>query len=149
MYANQGAGHGYTHFKKLNALIGTFATLNSAPMIADTGCKKEKPPSVADAASFVAATLATASRFGTGRWQPDGEAPVIALMDSAFYTADVIAARRICDAEVADNCYTAFTRSSQSVTVRLHVRRVKLLSLGGPSRPPLVPSGAPARGSPA
>ena len=86
-YAKQGAGYGYTHVKGLNALVGTLSTPTSAPVIAATRLRKGSTSSPRGAASFVAATLATARRCGaTGL--------VLARMDSAFYTADVVAAVR-------------------------------------------------------
>jgi hypothetical protein len=86
-YAKQGAGYGYTHVKGLNALLGTLSTPTSAPVIAAARLRKGSTNSVRGAASFVAATLATAKRCGaTGL--------VVLRADSAFYTADVVAAVR-------------------------------------------------------
>ena len=84
-YAKQGAGYGYTHVKGLNALIGTLSTPTAAPVIAATRLRKGSTSSARGAASFVASTLATAKRCG-------GSGLVLARMDSAFYTADVVAA---------------------------------------------------------
>jgi hypothetical protein len=84
-YAKQGAGYGYTHVKGLNALIGTLSTPTSAPVIAATRLRKGSTSSPRGAASFVASTLATANRCGASGL-------VVARMDSAFYTADVVAA---------------------------------------------------------
>jgi hypothetical protein len=86
-YAKQGAGHGYTQVKGLNALIGTLSTPTAAPVIAATRLRKGSTSSARGAASFVAATLAVARRCGAAGL-------VVARMDSAFYTADVIAAVR-------------------------------------------------------
>jgi len=84
-YAKQGAGYGYTHVKGLNALIGTLSTPTSAPVIAATRLRKGSTSSPRGAASFVASTLAVAKRCGaTGL--------ILTRMDSAFYTADVVAA---------------------------------------------------------
>jgi hypothetical protein len=84
-YAKQGAGYGYTHVKGLNALIGTLSTPTSAPVIAATRLRKGSSSSPRGAASFVASALVTAKRCGaTGL--------VLTRMDSAFYTADVVAA---------------------------------------------------------
>jgi hypothetical protein len=84
-YGKQGAGYGYTHVKGLNALIGTLSTPTSAPVIAATRLRRGSTSSPRGAASFVASTLAVAKRCGaTGL--------VLARMDSAFYTADVVAA---------------------------------------------------------
>jgi Transposase DDE domain group 1 len=84
-YAKQGAGYGYTHVKGLNALLGTLSTPTSAPVIAATRLRKGSTSSPRGAASFVASTLATARRCGASGL-------VLARMDSAFYTADVVAA---------------------------------------------------------
>ena len=84
-YAKQGTGYGYTGVKGLNALVGVLSTPTSAPVIAGTRLRNGSTSSARGAASFVAATLATAKRCGaTGL--------VLARMDSAFYTADVVAA---------------------------------------------------------
>jgi hypothetical protein len=84
-YGKQGAGYGYTHIKGLNALIGTLSTPTSAPVIAATRLRKGSTSSPRGAASFLASTLATARRCGASGL-------VLARMDSAFYTADVVAA---------------------------------------------------------
>jgi hypothetical protein len=84
-YAKQGAGYGYTGIKGLNALIGTLSTPTSAPVIAATRLRKGSTSSPRGAASFMATTLATAKRCGAAGL-------VVARADSAFYTADVVAA---------------------------------------------------------
>ena len=84
-YAKQGAGYGYTGVKGLNALVGVLSTPVSAPVIAATRLRKGSTSSPRGAASFVAATLATAMRCGASGL-------VVARLDSAFYTADVVAA---------------------------------------------------------
>ena len=84
-YAKQGAGYGYTHIKGLNALVGTLSTPTSAPVIAATRLRKGSTSSARGAASFAASTLAIARRCG-------GSGLIVARMDSAFYTADVVAA---------------------------------------------------------
>jgi hypothetical protein len=84
-YAKQGAGYGYSHVKGLNALIGTLSTPTSAPVIAATRLRKGSSSSPRGAASFVASTLVTARRCGASGL-------LVARMDSAFYTADVVAA---------------------------------------------------------
>jgi hypothetical protein len=86
-YAKQGAGYGYTHVKGLNALIGTVSTPTSAPVIAATRLRKGSTSSARGAASLVASTLAVAKRCGASGL-------VLARLDSAFYTADVVAAIR-------------------------------------------------------
>src|SRR6478735_2524180 len=84
-YAKQGAGYGYTGIKGLNALIGVLSTPTSAPVIAATRLRKGSTSSPRGAASFLAATLAIARRCGASGL-------IVARMDSAFYTADVVAA---------------------------------------------------------
>jgi hypothetical protein len=84
-YAKQGAGYGYTGVKGLNALIGVLSTPTSAPVIAATRLRKGSTNSPRGAASFMASTLATAKRCGAAGL-------VVARADSAFYTADVVAA---------------------------------------------------------
>lgn len=84
-YAKQGAGYGYTQVKGLNALIGTLSSPTAAPVIAATRLRKGSTSSARGAASFVASTLAIARRCGS-------VGLVVARMDSAFYTADVVAA---------------------------------------------------------
>ena len=84
-YAKQGAGYGYTGIKGLNALVGVLSTPTSAPVIAATRLRKGSTSSPRGAASFVAATLKVARRCGASRL-------VVARLDSAFYTADVVAA---------------------------------------------------------
>jgi hypothetical protein len=84
-YAKQGAGYGYTHVKGLNALIGAVSTPTSAPVIAATRLRKGSTSSARGAASLVASTLAVAKRCGASDL-------VLVRLDSAFYTADVVAA---------------------------------------------------------
>jgi len=84
-YAKEGAGYGYTGIKGLNALVGVLSTPTSAPVIAATRLRKGSTSSPRGAASFVAATLATAKRCGASGL-------VVARLDSAFYVADVVAA---------------------------------------------------------
>ncbi|MGK2903169.1 MAG: IS1380 family transposase [Mycobacterium sp.] len=84
-YAKQGAGFGYSGVRGLNALIASVSTPTSAPMIAATRLRKGSAASVRGAASLVAEAIGTARAAGaTGL--------VIARFDSAFYTADVLAA---------------------------------------------------------
>jgi hypothetical protein len=86
-YTKQGAGYGYSHVKGLNALVGVVSTPTSAPVIAATRLRKGSTNSARGAASFLAATLATAKRCGASGL-------VVARADSGFYTADVVAAVR-------------------------------------------------------
>jgi hypothetical protein len=84
-YAKQGAGYGYTQVKGLNALVGTLSTPTAAPVIAATRLRKGSTSSARGAASFVTSTLAVARRCGAAGL-------VVVRADSAFYTADVVAA---------------------------------------------------------
>ena len=106
-YAKQGAGYGYTKVKGLNALIGTLSTPTSAPVIAATRLRKGSTSSARGAASFVAATLATAKRCGA-------VGLVVARADSAFYTADVVAAIGRAGAR-----FSITARLNQSVRARI------------------------------
>jgi len=91
-YAKQGAGYGYTGVKGLNALIGVLSTPTSAPVIAATRLRKGSTSSPRGAASFLASTLKVARRCGASGL-------IVARMDSAFYTADVVAAVGRADAK--------------------------------------------------
>jgi hypothetical protein len=86
-YAKQGAGFGYSKVKGLNALLGVVSTPLAAPIIAATRLRKGACASVRGAASFVAETIRTARSCGAS-----GLLTVRA--DSAFYTAEVVAACR-------------------------------------------------------
>jgi hypothetical protein len=88
-YAKQGAGHGYSGLKGLNALIATVSTPVAAPVIVATRLRRGASNSARGAARLVADALACARAAGAG----SGPAPggiVIVRADSAFYSADVI-----------------------------------------------------------
>jgi hypothetical protein len=87
-YAKQGAEHGYTHVRGLNALLGIISTPTSAPVIAATRLRRGAAPSARRAASLVAATLAQAQRLGADPVQ----GLLLARMDAGFYRSDVLAA---------------------------------------------------------
>jgi Transposase DDE domain group 1 len=87
-YAKQGAEHGYTHVRGLNALLGIISTPVSAPVIAATRLRRGAAPSARRAASLVAATLAQAQRLGADPVQ----GLLLARMDAGFYRSDVLAA---------------------------------------------------------
>ncbi len=84
-YAKEGAGHGYSGIKGLNALRGIVSTPGSAPVITGARLRRGQTNSAKGAHRFVADTLVTAKACGaTGT--------LITRMDSAFYQADVVAA---------------------------------------------------------
>jgi len=87
-YAKQGAGYGYSGVKGINALIGTISTPLSAPVVAATRLRKGSSNSARGAARLVADTLKTAGSIGAGT----GAGLVVLRADSAYYTADVVAA---------------------------------------------------------
>ena len=87
-YAKQGAEHGYTHVRGLNALLGIISTPTSAPVIAATRLRRGAAPSARRAASLIAATLAQAKRLGAD----PVHGLLLARMDAGFYRSDVLAA---------------------------------------------------------
>jgi hypothetical protein len=92
-YAKQGAGHGYSGVKGLNALVATVSTPVAAPVIVATRLRRGASNSARGAARLVADALACAKTTGAG----SGPAPggiVVLRADSAFYSADVINAAR-------------------------------------------------------
>ncbi len=89
-HVKQGAGYGYSGVKGLNALLATVGTPTAAPVITATRLRKGSANSARGAARLLAEALAVAKRCGAGR---DGGL-VIVRADSAFYTADVVAAAR-------------------------------------------------------
>jgi Transposase DDE domain group 1 len=88
-YAKQGAGFGYSGVNGLNALLGVVSTPTAAPVIAAARLRRGGTNSARGAARLVTDTLKTARAAGA---DPTAGALVIARMDSAFYTHDVIAA---------------------------------------------------------
>ncbi len=86
-YAKQGAGHGYSGVKGLNALIATLSSPVAAPVIAATRLRKGSTNSARGAARLLADALATAKKAGASGL-------VVVRADSAFYAHDVIATAR-------------------------------------------------------
>jgi hypothetical protein len=86
-YAKQGAGRGYTGVKGLNALIAAISTPTSAPVIAAARLRKGSTHSAKGAHRLVADALVTAKAAG-------GSGVRVLRADSAFYSAEVIAAAR-------------------------------------------------------
>jgi len=84
-YAKQGAGHGYTGVKGLNALIATVSTAASAPVIVASRLRKGATSSAKGAGRLVADALITAAAAGATGVR-------VLRADSAFYNYDVIAA---------------------------------------------------------
>jgi Transposase DDE domain group 1 len=91
-YAKQGVGYGYNKVKGLNALLATISTPIAAPVIAAARLRKGAVNSARGAASLVRESLSTARACGVGG--PNADGLVIMRADSAFYTADVVAAAR-------------------------------------------------------
>jgi hypothetical protein len=91
-YAKQGVGYGYNKVKGLNALLATICTPIAAPVIAAARLRKGAVNSARGAASLVRESLSTARACGAGG--PNADGLVIMRADSAFYTADVVAAAR-------------------------------------------------------
>jgi DDE family transposase len=90
-YLTQGAGFGYSGVNGLNALLGVVSTPTTAPVIAAARLRRGSTNSARGAARLVTDTLTTAKAAGA---DPKAGSLVIARMDSAFYTHDVIAAVR-------------------------------------------------------
>jgi len=88
-YTKQGAGHGYSGVKGINALIATISTPAAAPVIAATRLRKGSSNSGRGAARLVADALVTAARAGV---DPGAGSLVILRADSAYYNHDVTAA---------------------------------------------------------
>ena len=90
-YAKQGAGYGYSKVKGLNVLLATISTPLAAPVIAATRLRKGSANSARGAARLVADALITAKNAGA---DPRQGSLVVLRADSAYYSADVIAAAR-------------------------------------------------------
>src|SRR3954447_979222 len=90
-YLKQGAGFGYSGVSGLNALLGVVSTPAAAPVVAAARLRKGSTNSSRGAARLVADTLKTAQAVGA---DPKAGSLVVARMDSAFYTHDVVAAVR-------------------------------------------------------
>jgi len=86
-YAKQGAGHGYTGVKGLNALIATVSTPLAAPVICAIRLRKGSTNSVRGAHRLVADAIAAARAAGASGL-------TVLRADSAFYGYPVIAAAR-------------------------------------------------------
>jgi hypothetical protein len=90
-YAKQGAGFEYSGVNGLNALLGIVSTPAAAPVITAARLRKGSANSARGAARLVSDTLKTAQAAGADL---AAGSLVVARMDSAFYTHDVIAAVR-------------------------------------------------------
>lgn len=86
-YAKAGAGYGYSGVNGLNALIATIATPVAAPVILAARLRKGATNSARGAARLLTEALNTASGAGV-------ESTMVVRMDSAYYTADMVAAAR-------------------------------------------------------
>jgi hypothetical protein len=87
-YAKQGAAYGYSKVKGLNALVATFATPTTAPVLAATRLRKGSVASARGVARLLAEALSTLRATGTN---PSGSL-VVARADSAFYCHAFVAA---------------------------------------------------------
>jgi len=83
--AKQGAQHGYTGFRGLNALIATITTGEAAPMIVGSRLRRGGARSARGAHKLLADALATVRRAGAS-------GAILVRADLAFYYRDVIAA---------------------------------------------------------
>ena len=90
-YLKQGAGFGYSGVNGLNALLGVVSTPTAAPVIGAARLRKGSTNSARGAARLVTDTLKAAKAAGA---DPKAGSLVLARMDSAFYSHDVIAAVR-------------------------------------------------------
>jgi hypothetical protein len=107
-YTKQGAGHGYSGVKGLNALLAIVSTPISAPVVVATRLRRGPANSARGAARIVSDALVTARACGGGGL-------VTVRADSAYYGHDVIAAARRGGARF-------------SVTVRMNRTVVKAIS---------------------
>lgn len=89
-YAKQGAAHGYSGVKGLNALLVTVSTPAAAPVIAATRLRKGSAYSARGAGTLLTEALGTARRCGAGR----AGAPVLVRADAAYYGHEVVSAAR-------------------------------------------------------
>jgi hypothetical protein len=86
-YAKQGAGHGYTGVKGLNALLATASGAGSAPVVVATRLRKGSAGSARGAARLVADAIKTTRACGV-------HGSLVLRADSAYYGHDVIVAAR-------------------------------------------------------
>lgn len=82
--AKQGAQHGYTGFRGLNALIATITTGEAAPMIAGSRLRRGGAHSARGAHKLLSDTLATVRRAGAS-------GTILVRADAGFYCHSVIA----------------------------------------------------------
>jgi Transposase DDE domain group 1 len=107
-YTKQGAGHGYSKVKGLNALLAIVSTPISAPVVVATRLRRGPANSARGAARIVADALVTAKACGA-------VGLITVRADSAYYGHDVVAAARRGGARF-------------SVTVRMNRTVVKAIS---------------------
>ena len=109
-YQKQGAGHGYSGVKGLNALVATVSTPAAAPVITATRLRKGSTASARGASRLVADGLTSARAAGaTGL--------VVLRADSAFYNHAVIAAasRQRASCSITARMDPAVTRAVASI----------------------------------
>lgn len=90
-YAKQGSGFGYTGVRGLNVLLGVVSTPLAAPVIAGTRLRKGSANSARGAARLITDTLVVAKNVGA---DPRRGARVLLRTDTAYFTAEVVAAAR-------------------------------------------------------
>ncbi len=135
-YAKQGAGRGYTGIKGLNALLAIVSTPLSAPLIAATRLRKGSTNSARGAAELLADALATARRAGAAGL-------VLVRADSAYYSADIVAACRSAGARfsITARLTRPWSRRSPAATSRsgcrsgIRTRSTTRTSSGGSPTP--------------
>src|SRR3954454_7172096 len=96
-YANQGSGYGSSGVCRLNALLATVATAQSAPVITGQRLRKGSCGSPRGAARMIADTLATVKRLRS----PEATGKPLVRADSAFYGHPSVAAALRGGAEVS------------------------------------------------
>ncbi len=106
-YAKQGAGHGYTGVKGLNALLATASSPGSAPLIVATRLRKGSAGSARGAARLVADAIKTTRACGA-------QSRLVLRADSAYYGHDVIAAAHRHHAH-----FSITARKNQAVTAAI------------------------------
>jgi Transposase DDE domain group 1 len=101
--AKQGAQHGYTHVKGLNAQLATISTQSAAPVIVATRLRRGAAASAHGAVRLVRDAITTAHRAGvTG--------PILVRADSAYYQHGFVTA-----VTKAGACFSVGARQNSAV----------------------------------
>ena len=90
-YLKQGSGFGYSGVRGLNVLLAVLSTPLAAPVIGGTRLRRGSANSARGAARLIADTLVVAKNIGA---DPRRGTRVLLRADTAFFTADVVAAAR-------------------------------------------------------